>query len=175
MSYHKSVGLGNFGENLVSDTLAKAGIKNSKNPEKSCRKIMSEWDIEFVFEGKRFTLEAKFDKYEARSGNIAIEYWNVKQGKRSGLLASKSDLWAIVLYEPVTVWVARTSDLRKYFHTVKPFREIACGGDDNAAMKLYRRDELFSDVPFYRLDDKDSDAVALLLNKLLGEINVASS
>lgn len=125
---------------------------------------MAKWDVEAVL-GRTFTIEVKYDAMEARTGNVAIEHYNTRACKPSGISATTSDVWAIVLQSPTTVWLARTSDLRHYFETVAG-REIACGGDGNAAMRLYPRHELF-DAIFHRADELAPwDMCSLLLNLL---------
>lgn len=142
-------------------------METRKNPEKRDRAKMAEWDLEASLGGAVFTLEVKYDKYESRSGNIALEYFNVRLGKPSGVAATKSDLWGVVLQgPPATAWLARTADLRKFYETAEPFRDVPCGGDQNAAMKLYRRDEMFEAVPFRRLDGLSREEVVRLLREL---------
>lgn len=164
--YRQSIGAGTYGEQLVSTLLTAAGVANRKNPEKSDRSKMILWDLELELRGATFTAEVKFDQMESKTGNIAIEYFNTKQGKPSGILATSAHLWVVVLQGPESVWAAPTPALRAHFGAAKPLREIACGGNQNSAMKLYRRDDLFAAVPFARLDGLAPAALEELVYKL---------
>lgn len=100
----------------------------------------------------------------ARTGNLAIEYYNVKKASPSGISSTKSDLWVVVLENEV--WISATRKLRKYFNETKPHRTIECGGDDNAAFKLYRKEEILEAV-FYRIDNINKLALTNLISSLL--------
>lgn len=165
-TFNRTVGAGTFAEKKLIELLTAAGLPARKNPA-TRRTEMIGWDVEAHLADRRFTLEAKFDQYEARSGNVAIEYMNTKKCSPSGINATQADLWVTVLQDPFAVWVARTADLKQWFHTQKPYREISCGGDDNAAMKLFRREELFDGVPFHRIDDLHPAELTSLLKSLL--------
>lgn len=128
---------------------------------------MIQWDVESALGGRRFTVEVKYDAYEAKSGNVAVEHFNVKQCKPSGITATTADLWAFVFADG-SVWVARVDQLKKFVASVKPFRDIACGGDDNAAIKLYRREVILPGVPFHRADGLAVWDLTALLRDLLG-------
>ena len=110
---------------------------------------------------KTLSVEVKFDLYEARSGNVAVEWFNPKSGKPSGLKATKADLWCFVLGDR-SVWFARTQDLDRAFDKGEEGpgfqRRLHQCGDGNAAAVLYRRGELF-DHCFFRLDDAGREDV----------------
>jgi hypothetical protein len=164
-SFKETVAAGNFGEQFIIRLLANSGISAVKNPSKD-KAEMTLWDIEATVDGQVFTIEVKFDKYEKKSGNIALEYYNPRKGKASGILATNSDLWVFVLNDPISAWVCRTDDLVHHFHTEPCVRDIACGGDGNAAMKLYRRESLFEKM-FFRFDSCKPSEVAPILKNLL--------
>lgn len=167
MSYGRSKEVGRFGEQCLKCILEKAGAKVLENPARSKKGLIG-WDLAVELGEKKFTVEVKFDQMEAATGNVAVEYFNTKQARPSGILATKSDLWAFVLRKPTTVWACNTKALRDWFQTKPFYREVACGGDDNAAIRLYRRAELFSSLPFERLDDKEPALLGYLLLKMLG-------
>jgi len=73
---------GHEGENKVSEYLNQLGIDSWINNEKG---KLSYYDIGFKLKAKEFTVEVKNDLYAKRSGNIAIEVFNPKTGKPSGL------------------------------------------------------------------------------------------
>lgn len=158
---------GTFGEVYVRKVLSRAGIINELNEAKSKGELIK-WDIKALLNGSHVTIEAKFDMAEASTGNIAIEYYNTKQGKPSGIKATTADLWCVVLQNPLTAWVSRTADLRAFFDGVKCFKEVACGGDQNSAMKLWPKDEILG-ACFHQFDDLEPAAVQQLLTNLLGK------
>lgn len=163
MAFRHTIGAGRFGEAYIQKLLEKSHLSCEPNPERSNKAKMIEWDLKVNLNGRPVLIETKFDQMEAKTGNIAIEYYNTKQGKPSGIAATKSDLWAVVLQNPLTAWLANTQVLLHYFKTTKCLRDIACGGDDNAAMKLYARDSILEAV-FHRIDDLSSaDLVSLLV------------
>ncbi len=167
-SYVETLGAGTKGEVLVSQLLLKAGISNQKNPETKNKALMIEWDLEAFMGQRRFTLEVKFDQMEQKTGNVAVEYWNVKQCKPSGISATSADIWCFC-FSDGTVWMANTSRLRQFIADTKPFREISCGGDQNAAMKLYKREVILPSV-FLRIDNIFPAQAIEVLNELLQPI-----
>lgn len=172
MSYQVSKSIGNFAEDYVKEILNDAGIPTQKNSSTSRSELIG-WDLEARVRGIRVKLEIKYDKMAAKTGNIAIEYFNVKQGKPSGIDATTADLWVYVFSEPKSAWICRTDDLRAYMKNNREFRNIACGGDDNAAMKLYRKESLL-DAVFHRLDILSPDQTEVTLANILyqlGETN----
>ena len=167
ISFRKTIDAGTFGEQFIKCILERAGIRCWKNPEATNKSVMIKWDLGAEFPGGfKFTLEVKFDQMEAITGNVAVEYFNVRQGKPSGILATTSNLWVFVLGDPLTAWVCRTKDLREWFESKPCHREISRGGDGNAAMKLYRRDELFKAL-FTRIDNLGPWDVSCVLKQKL--------
>lgn len=152
-------------EKLVLNLLRSAKIEALPNASKK-RTEQSQWDIEAFRRGRRFTIECKYDIYQAESGNIAVEYYNPRQAKPSGIGVTTADLWVFVLTKPVTAWVTTVSQLRAYVATMPPFRDIACGGDGNAAMKLYPSDEILGAI-FTRIDNLSPAQLPLILANLL--------
>lgn len=167
MTFNRSLALGGAAEEFVKKIFALAGISCLANTSSS-RSNLVKYDL--CCDGQwRFTVEVKFDVMEAKTGNVAVEYFNTKQGKPSGILATEANLWVYVLNNPLTAWACQTSALKRFFESAKPYREIASGGDDNAAMKLYRREEIFSKVPFHRIDNLHGEEIVGVLEKLLSE------
>lgn len=120
------------------------------------------YDVE-VGSPPTFTLEVKHDIYAHRSGNIAIETFNPKSGKPSGLGVTQSTLWCHVIDK---IYVARTEDLRHHIKTVPPKRFIAAGGDNNATLYLYDRDEIIEAV-FRELSESDLVASKSIIEELV--------
>lgn len=156
---------GQVAETFLVGLFKKAGIECQLNPSKK-KAELAKWDVAADVQGRSFTVEAKHDMYEAKSGNIAIEYFNPKSCKPSGLFITEADLWAIVLSNPTTAWVANVKALKKFFNDAKCLRDVACGGDGNSAMKLYPREQIL-DAVFTRIDHLPAEELAPALTKLL--------
>lgn len=135
MGFKKSLAIGNKGQQLVTQILEDNGfiVESSKG------KVV-EWDIKAVGLHE-FSGEVKFDDYSAKSGNLAIEFFNSKACKASGITATTADLWFHVC-PPNEVLVVRVDTLLNYCKNTKPFKTIKAGGDGNADLYLYRKDEI---------------------------------
>lgn len=160
----RDIAIGNSAEHFICYILARAEI-DAKTAEDKGK--CPDYDIEASLNRRVFTIEAKYDIYEARSGNVAIEFYNPKSGRPSGIDATKADLWVHVLAKPMTAWAVHTDRLRQYVKENKPLRVVTCGGDDNASMYLYRREKIFTDI-FERLDGLSPASLRELLENLLG-------
>jgi hypothetical protein len=168
MTFLSDVAHGKLGERLFSDLLVQAGINVTKV---SGRKIQIEWDVQSELYGLQFSVEVKCDFREAKTGNVAIEYYNPKAKKLSGISATTAELWVIVLQAPTTIWVAAVTDVRRYMKQEKCERTILCGGDKNASFKLYNRCKIFQAV-FHRIDELAPWELSDLLVKMLGTKHV---
>jgi hypothetical protein len=103
----------------------------------------------------QITTEVKFDEYERKSGNVAIEVYNPRLGKPSGVTATKAFFWAHVLVDKV-VWLTPVEKLREYLDNHAPGRIIDVGGDKNATLWLYPSCEILADA-FFRVDTMTDD------------------
>ena len=138
---------GNSAQSVVMALFAKCGLHNTVvDPKSQDRQY---WDIITDGHDLSFTTEVKFDKYEARSGNIAIETFNPRLGKPSGLGITKAFFWAHVLVDNV-VWITPTNTLRLYVKETPAKKVIKIGGDGNAELQLYSSEIL--PVVFTRID-----------------------
>lgn len=163
MSFKRDLGVGSIGESFIQSVFAKHNIATQVNTD---RAKLSEYDIEIFFEEKSVMIEAKFDLYCARSGNIAIEFFNPKLGRPSGIGHTKADLWIHVISQPMSVWVTSVTKLKQFITSNKPHRVITCGGDDNSSMYLYKKDIIF-DTIFKRIDECDTETFVKLLKENL--------
>lgn len=106
------------------------GFECTDNSE---REKMSDYDIRVV--SPEFTIEVKEDLYSAKSGNVAIEYWNSKSNKPSGITITKANIWChIIAGEP---FIIKTKTLKDFIDKVKPKRMLTGVGDGNADIMLY--------------------------------------
>lgn len=135
---------GETAEKLVRKIFKKAKIETFDN-DGDTLKVLRGYDFSFNYKGKEYRVEVKNDLYEAKSGNIAVEYFNPKTCKCSGIYASTSHFYIYVLSDE-SVWICSTHNLVIYVMTKKPYKDILCGGDGNASMKLYKRDIIFEDL-----------------------------
>lgn len=120
---------GKNGEIRVKTTLESMGYECEFNSDKTIR---SDYDLIINNIG---TVEIKNDLYSAKSGNIAIEYWNCKSNKPSGISITKSDIWCHIICG--NIFVVNTEKLKTFTETEKPKRIIKKAGDGNASVKLY--------------------------------------
>ncbi len=164
-TFNNRVKDGDRGENVFASVLEGAGLETERNPgaDHAARAL---YDVAGEIDGRWFTAEVKHDLYEAKSGNVAIEYHNSRSDKPSGILATEADLWVFVLAD-ASVWVANTRDLRDYFQMTPGLRDLPKAGDGNASIRLYRRKELFEGL-FIRIDNLNRRALLTTLKNRLG-------
>jgi hypothetical protein len=160
MSFLRDRDTGDIAEKWVASLLQECGINSIKKNKK-------ELLFDFVHNYPEFMSEVKHDVMSARTGNIAIEFFNTKKNKLSGIAATTAQLWFHVVPMPKSVWVASVIQLREYIKNNKPLRVVNEGGDNNASMYLYKQDIIFSEV-FHRVDNIDSNKRLEILLKLLG-------
>jgi len=163
VAFSQTLKVGNFAEQFIQRLFSQASIPTTLNKNKS---KLIEWDIEAELSSQRFRVECKFDVMASKTGNLAIEYYNTKLAKPSGIAATTADLWAVVLQNPLEAYIANTSVLRAYCQKVAPYRSITNGGDQNAALWLYPKDQILPAV-FTRVDDLHPAELADVLLRLL--------
>lgn len=163
MGFVKDLRSGKAAEQQLSDLFNSLGIKT----EAVSVDERQFYDLHSVFPGGNpsFTTEVKFDIYEKRSGNIAIEIWNPKKNAPSGLTLTKADIWAHILSDGI--FLASTRKLRAYIDKNPPDRYINVGGDGNAALNLYHRDKILPSV-FQEVGD-GAEGVIDIIKGLLDE------
>lgn len=147
--FAKDIKIGQEGESRVIEVLGEAGLHCIRNSGRE-HSVLKGHDLAFWFHPRERLLEVKYDIYESKSGNVALEYYNPRTRTPSGINATNSDIWVFVL-KGGAVWACRTDDLRKHFKEQPFYRDIGCGGDDNASMKLYKREQLFGPL-FIQID-----------------------
>lgn len=138
----KSMRVGEIAEKLLIDTLNEFGFNAKKNEDHSKR---YEFDVEATINGELVTFEVKFDVMAARTGNIAIEYWNSKKNEPSGLTATKAKYWVHVIEDDEQnklMYITEVVNLVGFIELNKPKRVIEGGGDNNANLYLYQKEEI---------------------------------
>ena len=96
-----------------------------------------------LYYDSEFSTEVKYDIYANRSGNIAIETFNPKTGKPSGIGITTADIWAHIVDD---IYLTSVRALKEHVETVKPFRLIEAGGDNNATLFLYKKEDILSEI-----------------------------
>lgn len=132
--------IGDKGEVIVSEFFNKNGIDCKKNEDKNTR---YDYDLLCKFNDTDFTCEVKYDLMSLKTGNIAIEIWNTKSNMPSGITATKANLWIIVIpQDKVNIFAIKTETLKKYIEDNKPFKTVNFGGDKNAKLLIYKKDDI---------------------------------
>ena len=126
----------------------------------------SDWDLSVAQLGtgyEVFTVEVKYDEMQAKTGNIAIEIYNPRSGKPSGLTATKASLWCQVLKD--SVWITSVKALRKFCEETTPFKMFSSAGDGNAAILLYKTEDILE--IFERIDECSKQSLRKKIDFLL--------
>ena len=159
MGWAKCKQNGRVAEELVIELFKKHKIKITED-----KSDLITHDLQFEHKDKKYHIEVKFDMMQSKTKNIAIEYFNTKKAKPSGINATKADLWCIVLQNPSSVWLTSTKLLKEYVKD-NPGR-LVDGGDNNSSMILYKSSEILESV-FKRIDEvKKKEFLEILNDKL---------
>lgn len=162
MSIHKSLREGAKGEDLFISLL--------NGLEVDCEKMSGkfiDYDVNCIGTFFQFTVEVKNDLMASTTGNIAIEFYNSKQCKPSGIGATKAELWCHIIGNCNEVYIANTNTLKNFLKNNEPLKTITCGGDKNSAMYIYKTDDILK--IFKRIDNiKD---VKIRLSTILELLN----
>src|SRR3990172_12104265 len=161
MSFTKTFSKGQYAENAVCKWFNTCGIKAQLNTDKATNLL---WDIECELNNKSFTCECKFDEMSQRTGNLAIEFFNSKLTKASGIDVTKADLWIHCLQDGgnLTMWVCSVTDLKQFLQTHTPARTIIDGGDKNACLYLYPESTMLK-VLLKRIDNLSAEQVKTVI------------
>jgi len=127
--FMSSFNIGKQGEDFAVKRLESLGIDYYLGDGK-------EVDLWIVIDGKKYKCEIKFDVYANKSGNIAIEFYNTRQCKPSGIDATVCDFWIHILGESV-LYICKTDSLREFIKNNKPKRTLTSIGDGNSSIHLY--------------------------------------
>ena len=146
----KSLELGNIAEQLLIQKLEEFNIQAFKNEDKSKR---SYFDIFADIGGLNTTFEVKYDLMAAKTGNIAIEFFNSKSKKPSGIGITEADYWVHVLKidNVNTIFICTVAELKEFIKSTKPKRIVYGGGDNNADILLFEIDRM---ICFKEFDDE---------------------
>ena len=132
MSFKRDLNIGKQGEQFARAKLEELGYKTEDGDGKHI-------DF-FLLANSKFSCECKFDVYANKSGNWAIEYYNSKICKPSGIESTTCDLWIHVIGQN-EIYFNKVSALKKFIQDTKPDRDVS-GGDNNSQMFLYKKDNI---------------------------------
>jgi len=150
MGIRNDLARGKSGEDKVRDLFEQAGCVVTNNDEKG---KLSDHDLLVSYGDERpFTIEVKNDEYAAKSGNIAIEVWNTRSDKPSGLTATQAEWWCHITD---TLYFIQTKQLRVIIANTAPLRVINNAGDGNARILLYKTDNMLKN--FLKVDKSNLD------------------
>jgi hypothetical protein len=152
---------GKKGEQKVIDIFISHGHTTESNTTKG---ELSFYDIKISTMGD-LTIEVKNDEYAKRSGNIAIEVFNPKSNKASGITATKADLWVHILEDEV--WITSTKNLLDFTKTAKPHKIVDRAGDNNATLLLYKKEHILNEI-FTRIDTMDKQSLESTIATIRG-------
>lgn len=111
------------------------------------------------------SVEVKFDKMEASSGNIAIEYEKPRLKKPSGIAVTTAEFWVYVVKSPLAAYIVPVQKLRQFMQTNRPKKTVKWAGDGNASIVLYGSHDI---LPiFYGLSETAADEIPLLIRGML--------
>ena len=125
-----------------------------------------DWDLSASQPGtgyEVFTVEVKYDDMQSQTGNIAIEIYNPKSDKPSGLTATKADLWCHVLKD--SAWITSVNALKQFCEERKPFKQFDSAGDGNARILLYKTDDILE--IFERIDGCETRTLTKIIDSQL--------
>lgn len=159
-NFLRSLSAGNKAEAMLQTLLATYGVTSEQVTGKQS------YDILARTEGQEIKLEVKYDIRCARSGNIAIEFYNPKSVCPSGIGSTIADLWVHIITKPLSVWITSVPLLKAYVANVPAYRVVDCGGDDNSSMYLYKAAAIFEHI-FHRIDEVSKEDFFKVLNRLL--------
>lgn len=154
---------GKRGEKLVASVLEFGGIECEIND--SSTNIY--YDISCKMGRKKFKVEVKSDYMAAKTGNLAIEYYNTKKDEESGLYITKAEIWAHCIKDGdnLTVWATNVKTLKQFIEDEKPERIIDNGGDNNASLLLYKDFHILE--IFRQLDNLEEKQIKKVMKELL--------
>lgn len=161
----KSLRIGDIGESFAIEVFKAAGIEAEKNQDEEHREF---FDLVCKIGRKKFTCEVKHDVMAQKTGNIAVEFYNSKSCKDSGIAVTKADIWIHILQDDSnkTMWAASVKEFRDFIKKNPPHRTVTGVGDNNACLYLYREDRLLDNI-LHRCETLEEKALKRLVRKLI--------
>lgn len=135
----ESMKVGKKAEIELVEFLTSKGYESSLNTDHEKR---YEYDVLARKKNKVLTFEVKHDLMATKTGNVAIEYRNSKQDKPSGIDRTTADYWCHKI--DGNIYICKVKDLLKFIEDNKPLRIVKSGGDNNADIYLYKKENFLS-------------------------------
>jgi len=163
LGFKKDLKLGKTGEEEVIKLLEQHKIKCKINEDKKTRIYH---DIVGSTKKGEFSIEVKYDEYCAKSGNIAIEYYNSSKEQESGIDITSATFWAHLTpnQSKIEIWITPVSFLKLFIKENKPLRTITNAGDGNASIYLYKKNIIMPAI-FYNVKEYDTKSLRKLINE----------
>ncbi len=143
--------IGKSGEEYVKYLLEHVGFKCELNNNYELR---YDYDLTVNMNGRKFTIEVKFDIFSRKSNNWAIEIYNCKSKCPSGIYSTLADVWVHLIPDKNTdhilAYAISVEKLKHFIENSTPCKKIIAGGDANANLLLYKREEI--ENKFIRFD-----------------------
>lgn len=151
---------GRQAEDYILYLLRSGGMKATRCKDRAdeCK------DLEVVVDGRWLSVEVKFDKMAAKTGNLAIEYYKPIKKSDSGLAATTADLWVYVLRYPLSAYIIPVQELKQFVSNTNPAKIMERVGDGNASILLYKLDVILPH--FYSLSETSSKERKNLLRNM---------
>lgn len=170
MNIDRTLRIGKKAENFIKNSFEKFDVKCYDSEEgeiKHKHNIDARHDMYIKRNNEKVRIEVKYDIMAEKTGNIAIETWNTKINKPSGLKSTIADIWAVVIPDGpnLTFWLISVKKLKDFVRNTPPKRIIENAGDDNAKIFLYDDYKILKE--FTRMDDVTEKRT---FNKRLKEI-----
>jgi hypothetical protein len=103
------------------------------NPQYNSDQRNVQYDVKCLNSG--LTFEVKNDIMSSRTGNVALEYWNSKSVKKSGINLTEADFW--VHFTKSKGYINTVLSVKSFVSRHKPLKVIKGGGDKNADLIIY--------------------------------------
>lgn len=163
MGFKKDLQLGKKGEVEVIKLLEKHDIKCKINEDKATRIYH---DIIGSTRKGQFSIEVKYDEYCAKSGNIAIEYYNSSKEQESGIDITSAIFWAHLTPNgnKIEVWLTPVSELKLFIKENKPFKKLEGVGDGNASIYLFKKNIIMPAI-FHDISKFETKPLKKLINQ----------
>lgn len=139
MSFLNSKKYGDMAEIEVLNILKNKGLDCKLNTDKSLK-----YDYDIISNNPTITFEVKMDLYATKSGNLCIEFFNSKKNRPSGIMITKANYWIHVLIENENIvpYIIKVCELKNFINTILPHKTITNGGDKNADLFLYKKEDI---------------------------------
>lgn len=129
------------------------------------------FDLSFQYDKKELTIEVKNDVMGAKTGNIALEFWNSRQQSPSGICVTKADFWVHIFKREL--YITTVTELRKFIKNNDATKIIFSGGDKNANLYIYPATKILS--TFQRADSFNTEKFKEYISRYISTKSIHQS